>query len=305
MDCFGPFIVKDRRSELKRYGLLFTCMYSRAVHIETLDDLTSDSFINGLRCFLSVRGAVTRLHCDQGSNFIGGRNEFDKLLDTITKPNLKMYLTSRQIEFVTTTPTASHQGGIWERQIRSIRSILSQTVAKYPGRLDTTSLRVLFHEAAAIVNNRPLSIMNLNSHEQLPLTPNMILTGKIESTPPPPGEFNSDDAYCKSRWKRVQAMAEEFWKRWKIEYLDVITKRQVWKSPSENIKPGNVVLITEPDQPRNLWRIGMIEEVKPGQDGQVRNATVRLATKLIDGKGKPIEKATILHRPIQKLVKLM
>ncbi|XP_067945274.1 uncharacterized protein [Watersipora subatra] len=43
IDCFSPFSVKERRTELKRYGLLFTRLYSRAVHIEVLDNLTTDS----------------------------------------------------------------------------------------------------------------------------------------------------------------------------------------------------------------------------------------------------------------------
>lgn len=50
MDCFGPFIVKQGRKEIKRYGLLFTCMCSRAIHTEMLDDMSTDAFISGLRC---------------------------------------------------------------------------------------------------------------------------------------------------------------------------------------------------------------------------------------------------------------
>lgn len=73
MDCFGPFIVKRARKEYKRYGLIFTCLYSRAVHIEMLEDFSTDSFINSLRCFISLRGAVQQLRCDR-SNFIGARN---------------------------------------------------------------------------------------------------------------------------------------------------------------------------------------------------------------------------------------
>ena len=48
IECFGPFSVKEGRKEMKRYGLLFTCLCSRAVHIETLDDLTTDTFLNAL-----------------------------------------------------------------------------------------------------------------------------------------------------------------------------------------------------------------------------------------------------------------
>ena len=74
-DVFGPFIVRDGRGEVKRYGLVFTCMSSRAVHIEMLDDLTSDAFINSFRCFVSLRGNVQVLRCDNGTNLAGANNE--------------------------------------------------------------------------------------------------------------------------------------------------------------------------------------------------------------------------------------
>lgn len=80
MDCFGPFIIKRNHKAHKRYGLIFTCLYSRAVHLEMLEDLSTDSFINSLRCFISLRGAVLRLYCDQGRNFIGAKNELKESL---------------------------------------------------------------------------------------------------------------------------------------------------------------------------------------------------------------------------------
>jgi hypothetical protein len=64
MDCFGLFITKQGRKEFKRYGLLFTCLCSRAVHIEMLDDMTTDSFIIELRTFIAIRGTVTQIRSD-------------------------------------------------------------------------------------------------------------------------------------------------------------------------------------------------------------------------------------------------
>lgn len=73
LDCFGPFYVKEARKELKKYGLILTCMCSRANHIEMLDDLTTDAFINALRGFIAIRGNVRQLRCDQGTNFVGAK----------------------------------------------------------------------------------------------------------------------------------------------------------------------------------------------------------------------------------------
>ncbi|KAK3519921.1 hypothetical protein QTP70_007773 [Hemibagrus guttatus] len=80
MDCFGPFSTKQGRKVFKRYGLLFTCLSCRAIHIEMLDDMTTDAFINGLRYFIDIRGAVRRVWCDKGSNFVGAKNELSDSL---------------------------------------------------------------------------------------------------------------------------------------------------------------------------------------------------------------------------------
>ena len=55
VDYFGPFLIKEGRKELKRYGVLFTCFTSRAIHLEIANSLETDSFINALRRFLSLR----------------------------------------------------------------------------------------------------------------------------------------------------------------------------------------------------------------------------------------------------------
>ncbi|KAK6295455.1 hypothetical protein J4Q44_G00346810, partial [Coregonus suidteri] len=115
MDCFGPFHIKEGRKELKRYGLLLTCMCSRGVHIEALDDLTSDAFINALRSFIAIRGSVRQIRCDQGTNFVGARREFIEALKEMDQEELK----DLGCEFIMNTPASSHMGGVWERQIRT------------------------------------------------------------------------------------------------------------------------------------------------------------------------------------------
>ncbi|XP_067945257.1 uncharacterized protein [Watersipora subatra] len=124
IDTFGHFFVKDRRTELKRWGVIFTCLYTRAIHIELIDDFSTDSFLQALRRFQAVRGPVTTVFSDAGTNFVGGRNQMEQDLLNMRSKELKDYLMTKKIKFETNTPTASHQGGVWERQIRTIRSIL-------------------------------------------------------------------------------------------------------------------------------------------------------------------------------------
>ena len=128
MDCFGPFTVKERRKELKRYAVIFTCMSSRAVYIEQLDDMTTDAIINALRCFTAIRGPIQQIRPDQGSNFVAARNELAKAMKELDNDKIHSYLTTNRSEFVMNVPYSSRKGGVWERQIRITRSILNSVL---------------------------------------------------------------------------------------------------------------------------------------------------------------------------------
>ena len=77
---FGPFIIKEGRKELKRYGIIFTCYSCRGVHIETTTSMDTDSFILALRRFISRRGPVRSIRSDNGGNFVGVEEEMKRAL---------------------------------------------------------------------------------------------------------------------------------------------------------------------------------------------------------------------------------
>jgi hypothetical protein len=256
MDCFGPFHVTEYRRQKKVYGIIFTCFALRAVHIELVSDLSTDSFINALRCFIAVRGNVQEMHCDRGSNFVGGCKELHDALHSIQDSEVRAAFAKYNCNFTFNTPTASHMGGIWESLIRPVRSILNNLVQNSGVRLTSEELRTLFYETMAIINSRPLTVQNLNDVNSLePLTPNHLLTMKSEVVLPP-GNFCSADMYCRKRWKKVQCLANQFWTRWRKEYLITLQQRHKWHKPKCNIKLGAVVLIVDENSHRSEWKIG-------------------------------------------------
>ncbi|KAK3755825.1 hypothetical protein QZH41_003462 [Actinostola sp. cb2023] len=122
VDYFGPFLVREGRKDLKRYGVLFTCMASRAIHLETANSLETDAFINALRRFISRRGPIRQLRSDQGTNFVGARRELAQALAEMDQDKIKNKLLEDSCDWFTfkmNVPAASHMGGVWERQIIS------------------------------------------------------------------------------------------------------------------------------------------------------------------------------------------
>ena len=81
----GPWYIKERRKEVKKYVALFMCMASRAIHLEVSNTLETDLFLNALRCFIGRRGPVHQLRSDQGTNFIGAKRELHEALQSWIK----------------------------------------------------------------------------------------------------------------------------------------------------------------------------------------------------------------------------
>ncbi|XP_057709746.1 uncharacterized protein LOC130927761 [Corythoichthys intestinalis] len=302
MDSFGPFYIKDGRKELKRYGLVITCMCSRAIHIEMLEDLSTDAFINALRAFIAIRGPVRQIRCDQGTNFIGARNEFVDAFKEMDQGQLERL----ECEFVMNTPASSHMGGVWERQIRTIRSVLGSILEQSGKQLDGPSLRTFLYEVMAIVNSRPLTTDHLcDPSGPEPLTPNHILTMKSTIIAPPPGKFVREDLYLRKRWRRVQLLANTFWTRWRKEYVLNLQRRQKWTKERRNAQVNDIVLLQDDLSARNQWKLAKIVEVYPGQDGRVRKVKLLMSDSTLDSSGKRILKPVYLERPIQKTVTLL
>ena len=266
VDMFGNFNIKEGRKIHKQYCVMFTCFSSRAVHLETTNTLDTDSFIMALRRFLSTRGKVRSIRSDNGGNFVGAGNELRNCLKEMEISKIATYLQSEMcdwIEWERNTPNASHMGGVWERQIRTIRGILSLLLKSHNSVLNDESFSTLIKEVECIVNSRPLDVRNIHDHDpdSEPLTPNHLLTLKSKVVLPPPGVFQKDNLYCRRRWRVIQHLANEFWNRWRKEYLLNLQTRQKWTEEKRNFQVGDIVLLKEEHVVRNSWPMARVTEV--------------------------------------------
>lgn len=153
IDYFGPMTVKVGRVHSKRYGCLFTCLTSRAVHIEIAHSLSTDSFLSAFQRFTSRRGTPQKVFSDNGTNLVGGERELKRSIQEWNQSKLNRYMTQKEIDWHFNPPYSSHMGGAWERLIRSIRTILKALVKEQL--LNDEQLLTFMAETEKILNDRP------------------------------------------------------------------------------------------------------------------------------------------------------
>ncbi len=264
---------------------------------------------NAFRRFLSRRGPVGQLRSNQDSKFIGARRELREALEEMDESKVRKELLKSKcdwISFKMNVPHASHMGGVWERQIRTVRAVLSSLLVSNGAQLDDESLRTLMCEAESIVNSRPLTVNQLTDPDSPePLTPNHLLTMKSKVLLPPPGVFQGADVYCRRRWRRVQHLGNEFWSHWRKEFLLSLQERRKWIRPERNLCVGDIVMVKEENIARNQWELSRISSVYPSADGRVRKVQVAVADENLDKKGRRINPVRFYDRPVQKLVLLV
>lgn len=279
MDVFGPWEVFTRRTRggqanSKRWAVLFTCLCTRAVHIEVVEEMSSSSFINALRCFFALRGPAKQLRSDCGTNFIGAHKELSAKAPV--KYKVQQYLQEHKCTWLF-NPHSSHVGGVWERMIGMARRILDNMLLQ-AGRVQLTHeiLTTFLAEVTAIINAHPLIPVSSDPEHPLILSPAMLLTQKTHAIPPICDSINQKEM-LKSHWKHVQFLADIFWSRWQKEYLSSLQSRRKWHNKRTDIKEGDVVLLKDKQTRRNEWPMGVIVKTVPSEDGIVRKAEVRVA----------------------------
>ncbi|XP_022103013.1 uncharacterized protein LOC110985885 [Acanthaster planci] len=272
VDCFGPFSVSIGRRHEQRWGIIWKCLTTRAVYLDLLESLDSDAFLLAFSRFRSRRGTPHEILCDNGTNFKGGQTEMTNAFKAMT-PSLQEKLAKHRVHFKFNPPTAPHFGGTWEREIRSVKSALYAILGN-----QTVSPSVLYTsltEVEALLNSKPLSYISSDVADPDPITPFMLLMGRLDHAPPQL-VYPDEDVLSRRRWRQCQALMQRFWKEFTQSYLPAMQARQKWRGEADNLKAGDVVLMVDPQQARASWPVAQVVEALPGRDGRVR--TVKLQT---------------------------
>jgi hypothetical protein len=287
IDYGGPFVtIQGRgRKRQKRWLCLFTCLLSRAVHLEMAFGLDTDSFLRCLTRMASRRGYPKEIVSDRGTNFVGADRELRELVSQLEKTKIQEQTVDKGIKWHFNPPLAPHFGGAHEIMIKAAKKAIYNILSNAD--VNDEELMTAFIGAESLLNSRPLTYQTSNPKDVSPLTPNHFLHGQSGGQSAPES-VDSTECDLRQRWRRIQELISHFWRRWMKEWLPMLNGRSKWTTTKRDLEIGDVVLAISPEQPRGHWPLGRIIDVFPGKDNHVRVAKVQV------GNGT-------LVRPIAKL----
>lgn len=275
LDFFGPIEVTIGRRREKRWGVIFTCLSSRAIHLELAHTLDTSSAIMVIRNFMNRRGTPVEFVSDNGTNLKSAEKELRLAIQKLDFERIQeeadnTIIGDTRIRCRFIPPAAPHYGGAWERMIGTVKSILYMILKSKAPREET--LRSALIEVENLVNSRPLCYTSEDVNNPSVITPNMLLRNSNRTVSSLPSQFD-----CRKQWTISQAIAEEFWSKWLKAYLPTISLRRKWYSENDPIRVGQLVLIIDENTKRGDWRRAIVTKTLPSSDGRIRAAEVKTA----------------------------
>ncbi|XP_064486068.1 uncharacterized protein LOC135398613 [Ornithodoros turicata] len=294
VDFAGPLFYKAPDVNSKKcYIALFTCAVTRAVHLEIVDDLTTQRFLMAFRRFVSRRGLCKVIYSDNALTFKRASKDLNSLWKSVRHPDVLDYLSQSRIQWKFIVERAAWWGGFWERLVRTVKDVLRRSLAKALLRHD--ELVTVLTEVEAIINSRPLTSVCDSAEDLSVLTPSHFLIGR-RLTALPAGTATpttSDSNTLIKSYRYREQLLNSFWNRWRKDYVLQLRSNHVVKSGvGATLKPGDLVLLVQERLPRHLWQVCRVNSVIPGADRRVRVCIVRLPS------------GALLRRPVQLLCPL-
>ena len=274
VDYFGPFFVSVKRSTEKRWGFLFTCLTTRAVHFEVVPSMDTSSCVMGIERFCARRGIPSVICSDNGTNFVASEKELLNNINNWNQQTLNNVLVKKGIKWKFNPPSAPHHGSVWERVVRSFKHVFYAVLGNR--RLTDEILSTTFCLVEQCLNARPLTPTSTDATELDALTPNHFLLGTASSTLPT--HFHAEVDHRK-RYVRAQAYSDAIWNRWLKEYVPALNRRSKWSNSSDReLKTGDLVWIVEPTSPRGHYPLARVVKLNYGADAVARSAEVKTSS---------------------------
>ncbi len=303
VDFAGPIKIRPLSSRLKIadthdntvkcWIVVFTCMSSRAVHLDVVLDMSADTFLQAFRRMINRRGVCLSLWSDNAKTFKRSEKDLAAAYKSIPNSQVVDSLSHQGIEWHFIAEKAPWWGGAWERMVSLVKTSLKLQIGN--AMLDYFDLYTFLTQVEAQINSRPLTTCSGTIDDPLPITPAHLAIGRsLLELPDLP--INRAPTGFDARIRHRNKMIAGFWKRWSQGYLSTLLAYSKWIDSGRKIILNDIVLINDHERhkQRCLWPIARVIELHPGRDGHVRKVTLRLPR---NSKGQRVE----LVRPVQNL----
>ena len=273
LDLFGPYTVRgevQKRTNGKAYGVIFTDLAMRAVHIEAVFGYDTEAFLLALSRFVSVRGWPEVIYSDPGSQLVGAERELKEAWKSVVRQSLHKKGADNGLTWVFGPADAPWYQGAVESMVKGAKRAIKFAVNNQ--RLSASEFLTVCSEVSNLLNERPIGTLPGADSELNILTPNSLLLGR--ATAKNPGGWQPQGNNPRNRYYLVQRVIDEFWRKWTELYAPALVIRRQWNTTTRNLRPGDVVIIADKNTMRGEYRLGLVREVFPSRDKKVRRVSV-------------------------------
>ena len=284
IDFAGPFETVQGRGKNRKqhFVLVLTCLQTRAVHFEPTQDQTTNSVINALTRFSSIRGRPRIIVSDNQTSFKAANKDLRDYYELFksNSENIEHGFNGLDtpVEWLFIPPRAPHLGGAWEIMVKAMKRALTSIAQGQP--MTEDDFHTFLCHGMNLINNRPL-LKHYTQDMPYLITPNDFLIGKAELGLVPP-TANIPETRLGARWRQLETLTNKLWHKFIDEILPELAPRQKWKTRFNDLKTGMIVLVIETGLPRGVWKTGKVEEIYPSRDGFTRTASIRMSGKCYD-----------------------
>lgn len=285
VDYCGPIFLKPthrKAAARKSYICIFVCMSTKAVHLELVSDLSTAAFLMALDRFVWRRNKPQHLYSDNGTNFIGAKNELHALY-TMLQPgpeNNKIVkrLAEDSIQWHLIPPRAPNFGGLWEAAVKVAKTHLVRQLGS--SLLSFEEMSTVLIKIEGCMNSRPLLPLSSDPNDLAALTPAHFLVRNM-IRPLPEADIRNVPFNRLSQYQKLQKHSQVFWHRWRNEYLKELNLQYRTNPKRYQLSIGDVVIVKDDSLPPARWPLARILELHPGADGVTRVVSLRTSTGIL------------------------
>lgn len=278
VDYAGPIMINNRKGRgsvlIKSYICIFICFVVKAVHLELVTDLTTESYIAAINRFISRRGKPNNIYSDNGRNLVGAARVITNFIGNHSE-SIYSCAAEQGVNFHFIPPYSPHFGGLWESTVKSVKHHLKRVLGM--ANLTYEEMYTLLVQIEGILNSRPLTPLSSDPSDLSALTPFHFLIGRTLTVLPHPQMSDCDSARL-PRHQRVELLRQHFWRRFNKEYISQLHQRTRWQRTQGALTEGSLVIVKDEALPVAQWPLGRIVKLYPGHDGEARVADIKIKT---------------------------